>query len=98
MFREQFFAYETHFLVTVVFLLASLVIWVRISTVKDTYRYVLQEKELIRAQQEIQAVKLKWLKETSPRKLEAVARNLRLFPPSINQTLKYRSERIVAKK
>lgn len=82
--------YETGVLLFVVFALSSGIIWVRTATVKDTYRFVQSEKELRKLQQDIQAVRVRWLKMTSPGKLESLAQTLELTPPRIDQVLRYR--------
>ncbi len=67
-------------------------IWVRTATIKDTYVYVQQERELRTLQQEIQAARVQWLKMTSPKRLEAVAKHLGLVPPKVEQILRYEPE------
>ena len=76
-----------------VFLMAVLTTWVRTSTVKDTYAYVHQERDLRRLQQEIQAQRIRWLKLTSPKRLESLAHNLGLAAPGLHQTMKYSAEK-----
>jgi hypothetical protein len=97
MFRDRFFPYEPQLLIILVSLLAAGVIWIRTATVSDTYLYVSQEKELIKEQQEVQAVKLRWLKLTSPKRLESVAKSLDLFPPALHQILKITNPKVSSK-
>jgi len=75
-----------------VFSLAAGVIWIRTLTVKDTYKYVEQERELRKLQQEIQAARVRWLKLTSPKRLEGMARALGLVAPGMHQMLRYEPE------
>jgi len=80
---------ELYGLLAGVFVFSASVIWVRTETVKDTYLYVQQEKELRRVQQELQAARVQWLRFTAPKRLDALALSLGLFPPKIHQILKY---------
>ena len=84
---------ELSLLLAVTFLLAAGVIWVRTATVKDTYLYVQNEREFRKLQQEIQAARVKWLKLTSPKRLETMARALGLGSPKIEHVLKYEPEK-----
>lgn len=84
---------EIIFLSALTVLLAAAVIWIRTSTVKDTYRFVQQEREYRRLQQEIQAARVRWLKQTAPKRLETMAKQLGLVPPKIQQVLKYEPEK-----
>lgn len=68
---------------------AASVVWVRTSTVKATYQYVQHEGELRGVEQEIRKLRVKWLKMTSPRKLEAMAPALGLVAPTKNQSRRY---------
>jgi hypothetical protein len=83
---------EIYFLFGFVFIFAGLVIWIRTETVKDTYVYVKQEKDFRKLQQEIQAIRVRWLRQTAPRRLEVLAKNLHLSPPTMEQILKYEPE------
>lgn len=87
---------ELYVLLACIFSLSAGVIWVRTETVKDTYLYVQQEKELRKLQQELQAARVQWLKMTSPKRLDALAQNLGLYPPKIHQILKYESDKLTA--
>ena len=71
------------------FALCGAVVWVRTSTVKATYRYVQQEKELGGVGQQIQEFRIRWLKLTSPKRLEALAERFELVPPDPNQRVHY---------
>ena len=81
---------ETIGLLFLVFAAAAAIIWIRTATVKDTYLFVQNEKELRKLAQEIQAVRVRWLRMTAPGKLEALAQSLELYPPKIDQVLRYR--------
>lgn len=80
---------EMAFLCFCLFCLCAAVIWVRTATVKDTYRYVQQEKELYRIEQEIQTIRMRWLQLTAPKRLEGLAKTLELAPPRRQQILRY---------
>ncbi len=69
--------------------LAIGVIWVRTATVKATYLYGQQEKEVRKQQSRTQRARVNWLRLTAPARLDALARNLRLFPAKSDQVLKY---------
>ena len=71
---------------------ASAVIWVRTATVRETYAFVQQEKILKALREETQNLRLKWVKTTSPKRLEALAPGLGLQPPTLNQRLKISSK------
>ncbi len=64
-------------------------IWLRTETVKQTYLYVQQEKDYRLLRQDIQAIRMQWLKVTSPRRLESLAKTLHLNPVPLNRILKY---------
>jgi len=89
--RSGFIRRETLCLLAIVFVLSALVIWVRTATVKYTYAYVRQEKELRELQQEIQRIRVRWLKQASPGKLEALAPKLGLFPPRFEQVVRVKN-------
>lgn len=72
-----------------IIMLSGAVVWVRTATVKTTYGYVQQERELRKLRQEIQQAKVDWLRLTAPRQLEALAKNLNLQPPSGEAVFKY---------
>lgn len=81
--RHEFF-----FLLFLLFGVSATVIWVRTATVRETYAFVQNEKELNRAKQVAQTTRLKWLKMTSPKQLETIAGNLGLAPPKLSQVMK----------
>ena len=72
-------------------LAACAVTWLRIATVKNTYTYVQNQKELNRLQQQLQSERVRWLRLTAPKKLEALASHLGLKPPKVEQILKLNS-------
>lgn len=86
---------KTRFRMELVFWLVSVcavavgVIWVRTATVKATYLYAQQDKELRKNQSRLQRGRVNWLRLTAPARLDALARNLRLFPAKTDQVLKY---------
>jgi hypothetical protein len=84
---------EAYFLFVVVFSLATGVIWIRTSTVRDTYAYVQRERELRRLLQDIQADRVHWLKLTTPKRLENVAKHLGLRAPEMFQVVRYAPEK-----
>jgi hypothetical protein len=73
----------------VFFVLCGMVVWVRTSTVKATYQYVQHEKELSSVASEIQGDRIRWLKLTAPKKLEALAEKFELSPADSNQRIQY---------
>lgn len=83
---------ELFFWLALVCTLAVGVIWVRTATVKATYLYAQQEKELRKHQARIQRARVNWLRLTAPGRLDQLARNLRLFPAKGDQILKYESQ------
>jgi hypothetical protein len=74
------------------FALCGGVVWIRTATVKATYHYVQQEKELTGIGHQMQEFRIRWLKLTSPKKLEALALKMDLFPPTENQRVQYTSK------
>ncbi len=91
--RRTAFLRESYCWLLLLFLLSAGMIWVRTVTVRDTYRYVQQEKELKRLQQELQAARVTWLKLTAPKKLDALAARLNLAPPRLSQVLRYEPDK-----
>lgn len=83
------FRVELVFWLVLVCAVAVGVIWVRTATVKATYLYAQQEKEFRKHQSRIQRARVNWLRLTAPARLDALARNLRLFPAKADQVLKY---------
>ncbi|MFM8314403.1 MAG: hypothetical protein ACKOA8_08975 [Deltaproteobacteria bacterium] len=82
---------ELVLLVATVFVLAAVLVWIRALTVKATYQFVAQERHYRQVEQETQALRVKWLKMTSPKKLESLAAQLGLEPPRLSQNLKIQS-------
>lgn len=80
---------ETLFWFILFFAVSGLVVWVRTSTVKATYEYVQHEKELARLGNEIQNSRIRLLKLTSPKRLEAMAKRFELNPPDANQRIQH---------
>lgn len=80
--------YEVFFLFFWVFLIAGIVIWVRTTTVKNTYQYVETQKEVKMLEQEIQLQRVKWLKLTSTKRLETLAATMGLGAPRLEQIAK----------
>lgn len=78
--------------ITALMILAGGVIWLRTATVRDTYRYVKQVKNFQNLQQEIQTLRIEWLNLTAPKRLEQLAKELDLHPPSRTQVLRYVTE------
>ena len=82
---------ELILLSALVFLLAAALVWVRALTVKASYQFVNQERRFRQIEQETQALRVKWLKMTSPKRLELLAQQIGLEPPKLNQNLKVQS-------
>jgi len=80
---------ETLAWLCLLFALCGGVVWVRTATVKATYRYVQQEKEMTVIKQEIQGLRIRWLKLTSPKRLEALAQQMQLSPLQASQRVQY---------
>lgn len=80
---------ETLFWFLLFFAASGLVVWIRTSTVKATYEYVQNEKELARLGNEIQNARIRLLKLTSPKRLEAMAKRFELNPPDPNQRIQH---------
>lgn len=79
---------ETLVLLSLVVSLSGVVIWVRTLTVKSTYQYVQQEKELVKIQQELQMARVRWLKSLNSTRLKGLADQFELQAPTIEQRLK----------
>lgn len=75
------------------FSLCGGVVWVRTATVKATYRYVQHEKEISQVQQELQDARIRWLKLTSPKRLEALAEKYRMLPTQPGQRVQISSKK-----
>src|SRR5262249_7857740 len=89
---------ERYLWLITLFVFSAGVIWVRTATVRETYRYVQQEKELKRLQQELQAARVQWLKLTAPKRLDSLAARLRLAPPRLSQVLRYEPDKATLQK
>lgn len=72
-----------------VFAASASVIWIRTLNVKATYEFVRQEKELKNIQNEVQSLRVAWVKQTTPSKLDHIASNIGLAAPRLDQTLRY---------
>ena len=83
---------ELSLLLVSIFILATLLVWIRALTVKSTYRFVGQEKEFRQLEQETQSLRVRWLKLTAPRKLESIASKIGLEPPKLGQTVKLQAD------
>jgi hypothetical protein len=84
---------EVFYLCVLLACLAASIIWVRTATVKATYLYVAREKELKLIEIDAQEARLRWLKMTTPRRLENLAGSLGLQAPNLQQIQKMSKER-----
>jgi len=75
--------------IPILFLVASVLVWVRTESVKVTYEYVQKERKYKRLEEEVQNLKARYLRATSPKRLEGMAHVLGLVPPRLNQIVKY---------
>ncbi len=75
------------------FCLMAGVIWVRTVVVKETYHFVRQEKLHHLFQEEIQGLRLQWVRLTDNRKLQLMAERLGLVPPNPGQRFRYRTQK-----
>lgn len=91
MHQEQSLRKELLLLLACVFCLASLLVWIRALTVKSSYEFVRQEKTFRQIEQDNQVLRVRWLKLTSPRKLESLATQLGLQPAKVGQKVKLRT-------
>lgn len=89
---------ELTVLLTSLFILAAALVWVRALTVKTSYEFVGKEKQYRQLEHEIQTLRVRWLKLTSPKKLESLAGQLGLEPPKIGQSLKIQTQNLEGKK
>jgi hypothetical protein len=85
--------HEVIFWLFTLFSLSTVVIWIRTATVKETYHFVQQQRELKAMQQELQAARVHWLKLTAPKRLDSLAERLHLAPPRLSQVLKYEPDK-----
>lgn len=79
---------ELTFFLLSIFILAAALVWVRALTVKSTYEFVGKERQYRLLEQETQALRVRWLKMTSPKRLESLALQLGLEPPKLGQSLR----------
>ena len=84
--------------VLVIVLVGLSLVWVRIATVKGTYRYAEREKELRRVEQDVLQQRVRWLQMTSPKNLVKLAKRLELGPPEIDQFSRYERKQTNSKK
>ena len=89
---------ELTVLLASIFILASTLVWIRALTVKASYQFVGQEKQYRQLEQETQALRVRWLKLTAPKKLESLAGQLGLEPPKFGQNLKLQTQNQEGKK
>jgi cell division protein FtsL len=87
--QEKADRHEVGLLLFLLGVVCLVVIWVRTATVKKTYEYVQHEKELRQLEQEIQALRLEWLKWTAPERLEDLAEKRDLQRPDPEQVYRY---------
>ncbi len=85
---------ETLYWLSCLFILATAIIWVRTETVKATYEYVQKDKALRKLQQEVQAERVRWLKQTAPGRLEALAADLGLAAPTMDQVVRMKTTKV----
>ncbi|MSP18816.1 MAG: hypothetical protein EXR74_04520 [Bdellovibrionales bacterium] len=81
-----------------VFILAVILVWIRALTVKSSYQFVGQERQYRQLEQDMQALRVRWLKITSPKKLESIAAQLGLEPAKPGQNLKLQPSTLEEKK
>lgn len=84
--------HEAYLLFSLLCASAAAMIWVRTATVKTTYAYVEKEKEWQKVGEQLQEARVRWLKQTSPRKLEAIAQSLGLSAPDLSQVQKFKAD------
>lgn len=72
-------------------LLSFTLVRVRTATVRETYRFVQLDRERKKLEEELAALKARWARDTSPRRLEALASQLGLVAPRNGQVLRYES-------
>ncbi|MBY0369564.1 hypothetical protein K2X33_02685 [bacterium] len=80
---------ETLAWLCLLFALSGAVVWVRTATVKSTYHYVQQEKEIASVTQQLQDFRIRWLRLTAPKRLESLAPKFELAPTRPNQRVQY---------
>lgn len=77
------------FVVALLLIAAMALVYVRASTVHETYEYVKKRQEHTRLQTEIQKARADQLKLTSPIRLQKLAKQMDLSHPSRGQILRY---------
>lgn len=82
---------ETRVWFCVFLALCGAVVWIRTATVKATYLYVQQEREVTTIGQQVQELRIRWLRLTSPKRLESLAQKFDLHPPDPAQRVQYTS-------
>jgi hypothetical protein len=85
------FRREAPLFVTLFLLVGAALVWIRTATVRETYRFVALRNERKRVEEELAAQKVRWLRATAPRRLEALAGTLGLHAPTHGQVLRYES-------
>jgi hypothetical protein len=96
--QDQSLKRELTLLLVCVFILATALVWIRALTVKSSYQFVGQERQYRQLEQETQSLRVKWLKLTSPKKLETLASQIGLEPPKLGQNLKVQPQLVERKK
>lgn len=89
------FRREAPLFVTLFLLVGAALVWIRTATVQETYRFVALRNERKRVEEELAAQKVRWLRMTAPRRLEAMAGSLGLKAPTHGQLLRYESMAMV---
>jgi hypothetical protein len=87
------FKIEIAFLVALLFVLSSGVIWIRTANVRTTYEYVQRESELKTLLDKNQDLRIQWTKLTSPQKLKVLSAELNMNPPKLHQVFSLGSSR-----
>lgn len=84
------FKKETGISIAFLITLAAAVVWVRTLTVKETYAFVKNERELRAAEEALQFQRLRLVRATAPAKLQVRAENIGLAVPLPEQVVKWR--------
>jgi hypothetical protein len=87
---------EAPLFVTLFLLVGAALVWIRTATVRETYRFVGLRNERKRVEEELAAQKVRWLRMTAPRRLEAMAGTMGLKAPTHGQVLRYESSMAMA--
>lgn len=80
---------QIRLLLVIIFTLSAVLIWLRTASVQMIYDYYREDKSYRKLEQEYHSLKNQWLKETSPQKLEFLAKKLSLSAPSTSQNIRY---------